>query len=164
MHASVLKYTRRQILMLWGEIFHWALWIIRLKQCPNDPTRLRYEVFHKTSPDLRNIRLLPIFCILYIKRYEANNLDSNRTWWQKGFYVGPSVRVNGAIRVAVKNKRGLVRIVVTSEFKGVSDGGRELLIYNLTNNGLIEDAVADNNTSVITQEVINEFQLLYLLN
>ena len=124
-NASVLKFTRRQILMLWGEIFHWALWIIRLKQCPNDPTRLRYEVFHKTSPDLRNIRLLPIFCILYIKRYEANNLDSNRTWWQKGFYVGPSVRVNGAIRVAVKNKRGLVRIVVTLEFKGVSDGGRE---------------------------------------
>jgi hypothetical protein len=131
----VLKITRRQIIMMWGELFHWALWIMRLRECPNSPGKTKYEVYFGRKPDLLRIRLLPIFSFVHIKRNikkaSDNPLNSNRSFWQRGLYVGPSYEVNGAIRVAVRDKRGNIRVIPTTDYKGVSDGGREVVVYNI---------------------------------
>ena len=128
-----LGFTRRQIFQLWGELFYWSLWVIRFKKCPNVEGKTRYEVWHKEVPDLRKIRLLPIFAILFVLRHSVkeNELGANRVFWQRGLYVGPSSVVNGAIRVAVRTRKGHMKIVVSTRYKGVSDGGRINNIYHI---------------------------------
>ena len=117
------KFTRVQIFKLWGELYYWALMIINLKPAFNDPTITKYQAFHQKKPDLRMIRLLPIFSVLYVHRHAANDeLNSQHDFWQLGLYVGPSSTVPGAIRAAVLiNKR--LHIITTTAIKGVSDGG-----------------------------------------
>ena len=117
------KFTRVQIFKLWGELYYWALMIINLKPAFNDPKITKYQAFHQKKPDLRIIRLLPIFSVLYVYRHAANDeLNSQHDFWQLGLYVGPSSSVPGAIRAAVLiNKR--LHIITTTAIKGVSDGG-----------------------------------------
>ena len=67
------KFTRVQIFKLWGELFYWALMIINLKPAFNDPKITKYQAFHLKKPDLRIIRLLPIFSVLYVYRHAAND-------------------------------------------------------------------------------------------
>ena len=67
------KFTRVQIFKLWGELYYWALMIINLKPAFNDPTITKYQAFHQKKPDLRMIRLLPIFSVLYVHRHAAND-------------------------------------------------------------------------------------------
>ena len=80
----VLKITRRQIIMMWGELFHWALWVMRLRECPNVQGKTKYEVYFGKKPDLLRIRLLPIFAFVQIKRNikktSDNPLNSNRSF------------------------------------------------------------------------------------
>jgi hypothetical protein len=117
-------FTRKQCLRLWGELFYWAIMIINLKPAYNNPTITRYEAYLQTKPDLRAIRLLPIFSTLYVLRRTANiELQSQHDFWQLGLYVGPSPSVPGAIRAAVLIN-GDVHIITTSAIKGVSDGGQ----------------------------------------
>lgn len=121
----VLGFTRTQIFKLWGELFHWALVVIGLKPCPNVPSKTKYEVFYGRPPDLRDIRLLPIFAVLYVLRTATtvgNPLGINHCYWQRGLYVGPSASVKGAVRVAVV-VNGKVQIVTSTRIKAVSDGG-----------------------------------------
>ena len=74
------KFTRIQILKLWGELFYWALVIINLKPAFNNPRITKYEAFHQKKPDFRMIRLLPIFSVLYVYRHAANDeLNSQHT-------------------------------------------------------------------------------------
>jgi hypothetical protein len=122
------KFTRIQIFKLWGELFYWALVIINLKPAFNNPRITKYEAFHQKKPDLRMIRLLPIFSVLYVHRHAANDeLNSQHDFWQLGLYVGPLSSVPGAIRAAVLiNKR--LHIITTTAIKGVSDGGH-VVIY-----------------------------------
>lgn len=128
-NLQFMGFTKTQLLKLWGELFSWALTIINLKPCVNFPSKTKYEVYHNRQPDLRNIRLLPIFAVLYVLRRKGqNDLDSNRDFWQRGFYIGPSSVVPGAVRVAVLTRKRLVEIITSSEIKGVSDGG-DLNIY-----------------------------------
>jgi hypothetical protein len=82
-----------------------------------------YEVYHNDKPDLRKIRLLPIFCSLYVLRRTANKeLNSTREFWQKGLYIGPSIDTPGAVNVIVLT-RGKLKVITTTAIKGVSDGG-----------------------------------------
>eukprot|EP01036_Dinobryon_divergens_P033627 gene33627-43460_t len=116
-------FTRRQCLRLWGELFYWAIAFINLKPSYNKPTITRYEHYLTTKPDLRTIRLLPIFSSLYVlRRAKHAELHSQHDLWQLGLYVGPSPSVPGAIRAAVHVNNDDVHIITTSAFKGVSDG------------------------------------------
>ena len=130
------KFTRIQIFKLWGELFYWALIIINLKPALfNNPKITKYEAYHQKKPDLRMIRLLPIFSVLYVYRHAANDeLNSQHDFWQLGLYVGPSSSVPGAIRAAVLiNKR--LHIITTTAIKGVSDGGH-VAIYPTTDSSI----------------------------
>jgi hypothetical protein len=121
---SKYNFTKIQILKLWGELFYWALAIINLKPAYNNPSITRYEAYLGVKPDLRVIRLLPIFSGLYVLRRAANTeLQSTNNYWQFGLYVGPSPSVPGAIRAAVITNKELY-IITTSAIKGVSDGGQ----------------------------------------
>ena len=137
-------FTKIIIFKLWGDLFYWAIAVINLKPCPNDDSKTRSEVYYRVVPDLRRIRLLPIFSCLYVLRRQGNDLGSNRSYWQRGLYVGPSSMVTGAIRVAVITNR-VVKIVTTTAFKGVSDGG-DVNPYPHAENYVLKEC----------QEVINE--------
>ena len=116
-------FTKLQILKLWGDIFYWAITIINLKPCIAVPGKTKYEVFCKQKPDLRIIRLLPIFAsIQVLRRTPQEELNSTGGHWQRGLYVGPSMSVRGAVRVALITRGHLV-ILTTTAFKAVSDGG-----------------------------------------
>lgn len=116
-------FTKTQVLKLWGELFHWAILLINLKQSPCDPKKTKYEVFLGIPPDLRNFPLLPIFASLYVLRVSGNaDLNSVHQFWQKGLYVGPSRKTVGAVRVAVVTN-GKVHIITSNNIKAVSDGG-----------------------------------------
>lgn len=122
-NLKYLKFSRLQILKLWGELFYWAITIINLKQCPNVPGKTRYEVFTGKVPDFREIRILPIFAILYVLRHQNNKeLNSTTYYWQQALYVGPSLSVPGCIRAAVVTNK-TVQIIITSNIKSISDGG-----------------------------------------
>ena len=132
-----MGFTKTQIYRLWGEFFHWSLTVINLKECSNVPGKTKLEVFTSKRPDLRSIRLLPICAILYVFRHDGiPDLPVNRSFWQRGVYVGPSLSVDGAIRVAVIT-RGKLQIVTTTTFKAVSDGG-DLDPYSIVSNHLVQ--------------------------
>ena len=116
-------FTKKQILKCWGNIFLWAINLINLKPCVQVPSKTKYEVYHDVKPDLRALRILPIFCSLYVLRRSANKeLNSTREFWQKGLYVGPSIETPGAINAIVLT-RGQVKVITTTAIKGISDGG-----------------------------------------
>ena len=116
-------FTKKQILKCWGNIFLWAINLINLKPCIQVPSKTKYEVYHNVKPDLRALRILPIFCSLYVLRRSANKeLNSTREFWQKGLYVGPSIETPGAINAIVLT-RGQVKVITTTAIKGISDGG-----------------------------------------
>jgi hypothetical protein len=123
--ATTFHFTCKQCLRLWGELFYLAIMIIDLKPAYNNPTIKRYEAYLQTKPDLRAIRLLPIFSTLYVLRRTANiELQSQQhDFWQLDLYVGPSLSVPGAICAAVLIN-GAVHIITTSAIEGVSDGGQ----------------------------------------
>jgi hypothetical protein len=119
-----LKFTRIQILKLWGELFYWALTVINLKESPLNPGITRYEAFHHVVPDLRKIRLLPIFAILYVLRHKNNDdLNTAVYYWEQALYVGPSLSVPGCIRAAIVANNKSIQIIITSQMKCISDGG-----------------------------------------
>ena len=137
----LIGFTQHEIFQLWGELFNWAIVIWNLKVCPNTTTVTKWEVYHKLRPDIRTIRLLPIMSVLYVIRNSKANtpIPTNKRYWKRGLYVGPSIIIPGSIRVAIKtNKR--IKIITTSKFKGVSDGGA-LQIYNQMDKMNFQDAM-----------------------
>ena len=79
--------------------------------------------------------------VLYVIRNSKANtpIPTNKRYWKRGLYVGPSIIIPGSIRVAIKtNKR--IKIITTSKFKGVSDGGA-LQIYNQMDKMNFQDAM-----------------------
>ena len=117
-----IGFTKLHVLKLWGELISWSVAVINLKPCPSDLTKTRFEIYHKRQPDLRSIRLLPIFSVLHVHRCAINELNSRRDFWQRGLYVGPSMKVPGAVRVVVLTK-GVIKIITSTNIKAVSDGG-----------------------------------------
>ena len=163
-----LGFTRKQIFQLWGELYAWALWVIRLKKCGKDKSKTKYEIYHKKLPDLRSIRLLPIFSVLYaLRRTKASNpLQSNREFWQRGLYVGPSDTVPCAIRVAVLTKNRQIKIVITTIYKGVSDGGN-INPYDVTNKlspAVFNSDINNGNKTIINEADTNKQDAIELLD
>ena len=97
--------------------------VISLKECPHVPGKTKYEVYYGVNPDLRRIRLLPIFSHLLVLRHTKNvELNSTRSFFQRGLYVGPSPDTPGAYRVAVIARNGHVKIITSQVIKAISDG------------------------------------------
>jgi hypothetical protein len=117
-------FTKNEILSLWGELYNWAIAVNNLKICPNESTKTKYEIYKNVKPDLRSIRLLPILCVLYVLRRTKSKhpLKANKDYWQRALYTGPSIVIPGAIRAVVKTAHRL-KIITTTAFKAVSDGG-----------------------------------------
>lgn len=121
----LLQFSKLQVLKMWGELFYWAIITINLSRCVNNLKLTKYEMFRRVRPNIQEIRLLPIFSIVMVYRHVATAAvidNSNGAFYQYGLYVGPDTTVVGGIRVAVLTGDGL-RIVVTTKYKGVSDGG-----------------------------------------
>lgn len=136
-NLTYLKYTKRDILMLWGELFMWAMSVIPMKESPKNEGVSRHKLFYNVVPNIQEIRLLPIFSVLLVYRHVPNvaSLDgANRPFYQYGLYVGPDTMVSGAIRVAVK-ANGVMQIIVSSKYKCVTDGG-SVNIYPSVQRGL----------------------------
>ena len=115
---SVTGFTQIEILKLWGEFFNWAIAVINMKPSPHVPQRSRYEVFKKKTPNMQNIRLLPIGAIVMAWRKHG----LKEAYYAIGLYVGPSLSTEGCARIAVKTGN-LVKILTTSHFSAASDGG-----------------------------------------
>ena len=64
----VLGFAPIQVFKLWGEFYLWAIQVINLKPCPRIPLKTRYEVYHGKKPNMQDIRLLPIGCVLVVVR------------------------------------------------------------------------------------------------
>ena len=143
-----LGFTKEQILKLWGEIFYWAIDVMNMKLCKKEPTKTRWEVFKKRIPNVQEIRFLPIFAFVMVLRHalpEASLDGADREFLQYGLYVGPDKKVKGAIRAAILTGAG-VKIIVTTKYKGVSDGGG-INIYPMVQRGLtniIADQTEEN--------------------
>ena len=76
-------------------------------------------------PDFREKRLLiPIYAFLYVLRHKgkAKDVTTNKKFWQRGVYSGPSLDVPGAVRVAVLTK-GQIKIITSTKIKCISYGG-----------------------------------------
>jgi hypothetical protein len=79
---------------------------------------IKYEAYHQKKPDLRMIRLLPIFSVFYVYRHAANDeLNSQNDFWQLSLYVGPKSTISVTIKAAVLiDKR--VHIITTTAING----------------------------------------------
>jgi hypothetical protein len=158
-----LKFTKLDILRMWGEIFHWACSTINLWPCPNDKTKSREEKFSGSQPNIQSWRLLPIFstALVYIQppkrlRTKDETMKSKKAkgeeytdYYDKaryvyGLYVGFETDVSGSIRIAIPTDRG-VRVLSTSKYKAVSEGGQTDLYKNVQSaaDRMIEDASID---------------------
>lgn len=116
-------FSKLDILKLWGELFYWSLVIINMKPSPADPTKTKFEVFHGRKIDFREYRLLPIFSDVRVMKHSDNHeLQSAQNHWKRGLYVGPSVSVKGAVRVAIMSN-GQLKVRTSTAIKAVSDGG-----------------------------------------
>ncbi len=106
-----------------------------MRMSPHDPKKTRHAVLTGSIPNIQEIRMLPIFSVLLVRKNESatgNIEQSNRPFYQYGYCIGPSMNVKGAIRVAI-SQRDLVTVIGTS--KHVSDSGG-VNIYPLVSNGL----------------------------
>ena len=159
----VLGFTPLMIFKLWGEFFLWAIIIVNLKPCPRVPIKSRYEVYYKKVPNMQDIRILPIGCVIIVVRPHGHEDEltsgvfDNQKSGQIGIYVGPSMLTPGCVRVAVVS-RGKLMIITTSNFRSASDGGG-LNVYPHIERGvqeLIEDQrninVNDNNEELSEPE------------
>ena len=149
----VLGFTSLMIFKLWGEFFLWAINIINLKPCPRVPSKSRYEVYYNKVPNMQDIRILPIGCVIVVVRPYGHEDDvtsgvlDNQKSGQIGIYVGPSMLTPGCVRVAVVS-RGKLMIITTSNFRSASDGGG-LNVYPHIERG-VQELIAEYPTDKIT--------------
>ena len=151
----VLGFAPITVFKLWGEFYLWAIQVINLKPCPRVPLKTRYEVYHGKKPNMQDIRLLPIGCVLVVVRSPTKESTQgsihggvimNENYSQIGLYVGPAAPTTpGAARVAVMSN-GKLRILITSNFRAATDGGG-LNVYPHIERGLKQlliDQIATN--------------------
>lgn len=158
-----MGFTKNQILKLWGELFNWAITMINLKDCKSAPGKTKYEMFMKKKPNIQEIRILPIFAHLMVLRYHEGISSIDNTYgkyYQYGLYVGPDLKVKGAIRAAVLVNNS-IQIIVTTKYKSVSDGGGLNPYPQVTAglNRMLSDEVTEtleNNTNDASKEYLSE--------
>jgi hypothetical protein len=153
----VLGFAPITVFKLWGEFYLWAIQVINLKPCPRVPLKTRYEVYHGKKPNMQDIRLLPIGCVLVVVRSPTKESTQgsihggvimNENYSQIGLYVGPAAPTTpGAARVAVMSN-GKLRILITSNFRAATDGG-----------GVSRDIArqsSNGKTFSVTQKVVHD--------
>lgn len=138
-NTKKLKFKEIDILMLWGEIFHWAVSVINFYPCPRVEDKSRHEVFTGEQPNIQHFRLLPIFSTVLVwqrvpqrdaekmkEKQKTGNIKPGDYYDQPtyvyGLYVGFEESVPGNIRVAIPTDKG-VKVIGTSKYGGVSEGG-----------------------------------------
>jgi len=147
-----LGFTKLDILKLWGEVFKWAVVISNLKPSQRDPTKSKYELFVGKKPNMQNIRLLPIFSVIFILRNAEALSSSHQMRRVIALYVGPAMNTPGAIR-AVYKTGDRVEITRTSRITSTSDGGG-LNVYRHVEKGTTE-LIAEQNKNMITEGNFN---------
>ena len=159
---DVFGFSQLNILKLWGELFNWAIAIINLKSCPNQPEITRYEAFKCCRPNFQNIRILPIFSAVLVyresnsfiensaSRVNSSELGNNKIVYSSNqaenkiaLYIGPSMNSPGCIRAATMTNNTL-QIYVTSRFSAPTDGGG-LNVHKSVENGVKELIELENN-------------------
>jgi len=150
----ILGFSSLMVYKLWGEFLLWAMTVINLKPCPKLPKKSRWEVYKGEVPNMQDIRMLPIGCVLVVVREPGDvqgagglevvkgKVTDNEPHGQVGLYVGPSLVTPGCVRAAVVTN-GKLYIVTTSNFRSASDGGG-LNIFPEVNRGvarLIQESV-----------------------
>eukprot|EP00981_Chlorochromonas_danica_P002182 scaffold435_cov174-Ochromonas_danica.AAC.2 len=141
-----LGFTHRQIYMLWGELFHWALIVHNLAISKSDATKTRFEIFTGKRPDLLDIRILPIFAIVQVQRPPTAHQVANHSFYQRGLYVGPDLHIKGACRFAVLTPGNRIQIIATTHFKSQ----QPLIVLSDKD----DNAPNNNNTVIITSDDI----------
>ena len=123
-NRSRLGFTDRDIKRLYGEIALWAIIVINMKHCPHDHKVTKFQKFRDVIPNIQDIRILPIYCFLFIVRPATAqpNGEINQIFNQLALYVGPSSRVQGAVKAVYKIGKKLF-LIHTSRFGPVTDGG-----------------------------------------
>jgi len=112
-----IGFEENDILRLWGEVFHWAVFVYSLGPSYRDKTKSKFEDFLGYAPNIQELRLFPIFAVLLVHTGEV---------YEYGVYLGPHwsgphmVPTPGAIRVAVKQPSGKVVILTTQNYKCVT--------------------------------------------
>ncbi len=75
---QILGFTTISILKLWGELFNWAITVLDMRMSPHDPKKTRHAVLTDSIPNIQEIRMLPIFSVLLVRRNEnatGNQID-----------------------------------------------------------------------------------------
>jgi hypothetical protein len=120
-YVDKLPFSRLNILQLWGEVFHWALFVMNMHPSPANPSMTRSEAFTGVKPNMQQTRMLPIFCVVLVhlepekitKKNEAVRIRDKlsdadeRAKYTYGLYVGPELGTPGAIRIAVPTSKGV---------------------------------------------------------
>eukprot|EP01041_Mallomonas_annulata_P008982 gene8982-18590_t len=126
-----------------------AITVINLKPCPIGSSERRYKVFYNRTPNMQNIRLFPIGIILIVLRHLPQaDAVTNQYYSQIAIYVGQSLTTPGAARVAIKvASSGLIRIIITSNFRAAPDGGGFNVYPHLDRglSGLLNEQDTSNN-------------------
>ena len=137
-----LGYSRVGIMKLWGEVFMWAIEVENMKRSRGNTIKSKWEVFTGQVPNIQDRRMLPIFSVIKVHRVEGKTRTdaSEGGYYQYGLYCGPCTFGKGVIRAAVVQK-GVISILRTSKYKGVSDGGDAMQYVNV--NGGIELVIRD---------------------
>jgi hypothetical protein len=153
----VLGFQPMTIFKLWGEFYSWAIVVINLKPCPRFPLKTRWEVYHGAIPNMQDIRLLPIGCVLIVVRSPSaenaqgvvcDGVTSHEQYTSVGLYVGPAApSTPGAARVAVMSN-GKCRILITNNFRAGTDGGG-LNVYPHIERGLKQLLIDQIATGVV---------------
>ena len=158
----VLGFSPMTVFKLWGEFYLWAISVINLKPCPRLPLKTRWEVYHGAKPNMQDIRLLPIGCVLIVVRSPAtengqnvvyDGVTSNETYTSIGLYVGPAAPATpGAARVAVMSN-SKCRILITNNFRAGTDGGG-LNVYPHIERGLKQLLIDQIAAGIVSESSI----------
>ena len=158
----VLGFSPMTVFKLWGEFYLWALSVINLKPCPRFPLKTRWEVYHGTVPNMQDIRLLPIGCVLIVVRSPVaengqgvvyDGVTSNEPYTSIGLYVGPAAPATpGAARVAIMTN-GKCRILITNNFRAGTDGGG-LNVYPHIERGLKQLLIDQIATGIVNESSV----------
>ena len=137
-----LGYSRIGMMKLWGEVFMWAIEVENMRRSRENSRKSKWEVFTGRIPNIQERRMLPIFSVIKVHRVEGKTRTdaSEGGYYQYGLYCGPCTFGKGVIRAAVVQK-GVISILRTSKYKGVSDGGDARQYVNV--NGGIERVIRD---------------------
>lgn len=150
-NVEELDYSEDELLKFWGEIFLWAVLMMNFGPSYNNKKITRWEAFMGHAPNMQTIRLLPIFSIVLVRTKEVYEYGL----YLGPHYLGPHVAVTpGAIRVAIKATSGIVTVLLSVDYKCVTEG------YNVNLNPQIDRGIIqmmrDNEKIIDSRDICEE--------